>query len=303
MRVSLETRLKLVVVVQKIIDQGLKFRALTYLGLGEAAATDIFNDQDRLGDFLVSPGTQIRMLELLGTVADMKDEDKDELLYSSDVSNASRIVGQNPNSHPIAISLLFDEVFGHATNEVDTVLVDGRCMEKYGRQMAERHIAQYVMGFYVRCDSSVAATRSLGKIIDHKEMSLAQKDALLEEITRIRDRNRADTLRGVDAMREPHGAYALSLHDFVTDCPDFVHGETLDALLAGMVTLDTSYTKSISEMTGPVIALATHALGLQDQERERFTSQPHLWESAALYGDPRRQTISRLPQAVIRVAG
>lgn len=264
------------------IDQGLKFRTLACLALGRNDPELLLEDQDYLSEFLIADTTRDDMLSLLGDVAVMPRDKMDALLYTSDISKASGMVGKNPLSHDIAISLLFDQVKVAANNKVDTVLIDGRCMEKYGRRIADEQIAQYVMGFYFRCDAAVAARRTTGIFVDHHKMSVPDRLCLLEEITKISDRNRSDTLRSVDPMREPANSYRLDLSSF-DDNPEFVDQYTVEALQSGMIALTTTYTKSVEEMTVPVVAIARRAVEIHDEERQAFMADPALWNKYSVF--------------------
>ncbi len=69
--------------------------------------------------------------------------------------------------------------------------------------------------------------------------------------------NRSDTLRDVDPLREPHHAYHLDLLAYHQPNSDVPYKTTVDILHGGgMVTVDTSYTCSIQQMTGPVTELS-----------------------------------------------
>jgi cytidylate kinase len=268
-----------------VIDQGQKFRVLAKLALDRGV---ILQDQAAVTVFLRDPATRPNMLELLGSLKSMDTEAINALLYTQDVSSGSAQIAQNANAHPLAVGLLFDQVEKAVEDDADTVLIDGRSMEKYGRQMAEQKKAQFVVGFYFRCDASIAARRTTGIFVDMDAMSVEEKLRLLEAITKIGDRNRQDTHREVDPMLEPGNAYPLHAADFAANDTEFVHQATLDALLSGMVSMNTSYTRSVEEMTEPVVAIATRALSLHDTELERFTAERKLWSDFKEFDDPRR---------------
>jgi len=271
-----------------VIDQGQKFRVLAKLGIDQGVS---LHDQSQITQYLAQPETRPDMLDLLQSIVDMDQPSIDKLLYTQEVSTGSAQIAQNANAHPLAVGLLFDQVRQAAQDGTDTVLVDGRTMEKYARQMAEQKMVQFVLGFYFRCDASIAARRTTGIFVDMDAMSVDEKLTLLEAITKIGDRNRQDTLRDVDPMLEPANAHPLHAAEFDAGNPQYVHQATLDALLSGMVSMNTSYTRSVEEMTEPVVALATRALSLHDTELERFTKEPKLWSQFNEFGDPRRMAI------------
>jgi cytidylate kinase len=268
-----------------VIDQGQKFRVLAKLALDRGV--DLL-DQAAVTAFLSSPETRPAMLELLNKVVALEPDAINDLLYIRDISAGSAHIAQNAKAHPLVVGLLFDQVRKAVAEDIDTILVDGRAMEQYGRQMAKEQIAQFVMGFYFRCDASIAARRTTGIFVDMNVMSVDEKLRLLEEITKISDRNRQDTLRDVDSMLEPANAYPLHAADFDLNNIAYVHQATLDAMLSGMVSMNTSYTRSVEEMTDPVVALAAHALELHDAELTRFTRDQNLWTSFEAFGDSRR---------------
>jgi len=272
-----------------VIDQGQKFRTLAKLAVERGVE---LSEQAEVTTFLASPQTRPAMLKLLNKVAKMRPGAVNDLLYTQQISNGSSEIGKNAKAHPLVVGLLFDEVRQAATNGIDTVLIDGRAMEKYGRQMAEEHMGQFAMGFYFRCDAAIAARRIMGNFMDVDAMGVDQKLELLETITKVSNRNRDDTLREVDPMHEPANAYPLHTADFNVSDPVYVHQATLDALMSGMVSINTSYTRSVAEMTDPVVALATHALELHDRELERFTGNPQLWSGFQEFEDPRRSVLS-----------
>jgi cytidylate kinase len=274
-----------------VIDQGQKFRVLAKLAHDKNVA---LQDQAAVTQFLRSPDTRPAMLELLGSLVGMEQDEVNALLYTQEVSTGSAQVAQNADAHPLAVGLLFDQVQKEVENGADTILIDGRSMEKYGRQMAEQKKVQFVLGFYFRCDASIAARRTTGIFVDMDAMSTDEKLRLLEAITKIGDRNRQDTLRDVDPMLEPANAYPLHAADFLVEDRDFIRQATLDALLSGMVSMNTSYTRSVEEMTEPVVALATRALALHDKELERFTNDPKIWSDFSEFDDPRRSIISHV---------
>jgi len=124
-------------------------------------------------------------------------------------------------------------------------------------------------------------------------MSVDEKLVLLEAITKIGDRNRQDTLREVDPMLEPANAYPLHVADFASNDTHYVRQATLDALLSGMVSINTSYTRSVEEMTEPVVMIAAQALELHDAETSKLSGKPESWSSFKEFEDPRRKVAKR----------
>jgi cytidylate kinase len=256
---AVHQRLDEVKVQHRVIDQGLKFRALAELAVGTRLALD---DPTVISEFLTKSQTHIDLLSMLNDVATMNKEDVRSLLYNSAISEASGQIGRVPISHDVTVRLLKNEVVEAKERGDKVILIDGRAMEKYGQQFQDEKIALFVLGYYFRCDSSVAAARSLGLFVDHENMTDAQKIHLLAEIMKIRERNRSDALRERDPMREPVRAYPLDLPNFYNWKPgdNTVYGKTHDATQVKMVKLDTTYTHTVEEMTKPVVAMSMHAL-------------------------------------------
>lgn len=241
-----------------LIDQGIKFRAMAEVALSSGQSLD---SPTSLNDFISSSEANEATLATLEEVASMDDISKKERLYTPDISRASGKVGKVPSAHQVAVKLLRSQVEAAAEAETDIILIDGRSMEKYARQFTEQGLAKFVMGWYFKCDPAIAARRSLGLFDEFESLSNEDKMRLLAETLSISDRNRSDTLRNVDPLREPANAHHLDLPTYDlpgTDTPyksayDILHG-------GGLVVTDTSYTNSISQMTNPVTELTKFGL-------------------------------------------
>lgn len=269
------------------IDQGLKFRSLTKLALGNGVPLDErTTSQEKLSDFLKDDATHDDMLDLLAVAETAPKDVLDDMLYSDSINANVAFVGRNSDSHTIAIDLLHKQVAAAVDDGRPTVLIDGRAMDKHAKDIAGDKIAQYALGFYFRCDVSIAARRTLGVLRHAKDLSQTEMHQLARTIFQISDRNLQDAQRAVDPMREPDSAMAIDLRNFDTDNADFVKSKTLEALRHGMVSINTSYTQSVEEMTVPVVGLALKALELQRQERNRFIEDESLWQSHSPYQEP-----------------
>jgi cytidylate kinase len=241
------------------IDQGLKFRVLADMALDDRQPLE---DEATMSLFLGDDETHAAFLEKMEEVAEMDRPEIEDIFYRQAISDASRRVGRVPVAHTVVIELLEKEVRKAAEEQKKVILIDGRTMEKYARRFEEAGIARNVLGFYFRCDAAIAARRSLGLFVDHENMTDQQKLHLLSEIINISERNRSDTLRSVDPMREPARAFDIDLASFYEPSEGSlsIYGKTQAALRLGMVKLNTSYTRSIEEMTQPVVDMTAHAL-------------------------------------------
>jgi cytidylate kinase len=269
----------------RVIDQGRKFRTLARLALDSGVALD---KPAAVSAFLRDEKTQPGMLELLESLDTMDDAQVKTLLYTQEVGNGSGKIGARPEAHPMVIDLLFKQVKQAVDAKADVVLIDGRCMEKYGRQMAKDKIAQFVLGFYFRCDVAIAARRVTSIITDTSKMTDAEKLRMFDALMGISGRNRDDVLRPTDPMEEPEDALQLHLRRFHGQLHDaeYVRLKTLEALRKGAVSMDTSYTETVGQMTDSVVALAIQALDMQREEMGRFALDPRLWGKPQRYGEP-----------------
>ena len=244
----------------RVIDQGLKFRALAEVAM---TAGQPLEDGTALTHFMRSPNTQKSMLGLLDTVRVLSEADKKDLLYNSAVGAASSQIASVSASHEIAVGLLRQEVAQAVEEDQKVVLIDGRAVEKYGMQFEEERLAVFALGWYFRCDSSVAAHRSLG-LSGQQDLTAEQILQVHTETAEIRNRNFRDQTRGVDPLREPARAYRIDLRRYYdTDYgaevgSPYIRGH--DAMQVRMAMVDTTYTTSVEEMLGPVVEVPMMAL-------------------------------------------
>lgn len=241
-----------------LIDQGLKFR-----GMGRAALNmrQPLDSPATLDAFLRTEKAQAATLDLLAEAAAMSDADRKAFLYSPEVSTASGKVGKVQASHAIAVGLLRAEITEAVEAETDVLLVDGRSIEKYARELEKENLVRFVMGWFFKCDPVIAARRSLGIFAPRTELTDEQKIQLFDEAANISDRNRSDTQRSVDPLCEPERAYRLDLSTYGQPESLTPHGIAYDTLhRGGMAIVDTSYTRDVIEMTEPVTAISMMAL-------------------------------------------
>ena len=243
-----------------LIDQGLKFRAIGDVAL---AARQPLDSPTVLDDFVRSSKAQEATLAVLDEVAAMSETEKRARLYTTEKSRASGKVAKVSSAHEVALRLLRTQVEDAVKAEADVVLIDGRSMERHARQFTTEGLAKFVMGWYFKCDPAIAARRSLGLFAELKDLTTDDKLRLLDETMSISERNRSDTLRGIDLdpLREPDHPYTLDLSTYYSPDSDVPFKRGYDILYrGGMVMVDTSYTNSIDEMAGPITELSMHAL-------------------------------------------
>lgn len=253
----LESRHKAVV----LIDQGIKFRAMAEVAIGAGEALD---SPTTLDDFIGSASAQEDTLTLLDEVGQMDPDEIKSLLYTPALSDAAGKVGKVASSHAVAVGLLRAQVEHAAETEADVVIIDGRSIENYARQFTDEGLAHFVIGWFFKCDPTIAARRSLGLFGDIDEMSDEDRLRLLEETFNISDRNKSDTLRDVDPLREPMRAHHLDLATYSSPDREYtpykISHDIVSRSNGSMAVVDTSYTTSVEQMTHPVTELSSHAL-------------------------------------------
>lgn len=246
-----------------LIDQGQKFRTVTLLALEKGVD---LSDEAALQAFLEAEATYQDMLGYLERVAAMPEDELQNTLYAERIKCGVSTVSKQGVTHDMAVRSLFDQVREAGRNDVDTVVVDGRTLEKYGRQMHAEKLGIYVAGFYFQCDSMVAARRVLKEFRDLKDMSGERKLELLAEVEKISKRNDDDAKRTVDPMRYPDHAYNLDLLRGLPQDPDERAEELGQIALTRLVAVQTSHTTSIEQMTTPVVEICRYLLEDADMQ-------------------------------------
>ena len=242
------------------IDQGQKFRAVAYQALEQGIS---LQDESALTEFLANADTKAAVISFITSLTHMSEADIQSLLYTPEIASGSAAVGVNRTAQELLPHLLFEQV-AHITQtkSADIILIDGRDIATLAWHIDTIGMADFLLGYYFRCDTAIAARRTEGIFVDMDSMSIDEKLQLLEAITRISDRNRIDALRSVNPMREPANAYPLHTVDFVLDDEAYVTQVALDVLVGKMVSINTSYTQNVQEMLDPVVALTARAVEL-----------------------------------------
>lgn len=242
-----------------VIDQGLKFRSLAYTALH--SDVDV-TDRQEVDMFLLRDKTRDSMMAVLTDIAGMTNEERDALLYTSELSVASAKIGRSDHSHPLAVDLMIDQVDRASARGVDDILIDGRSLERYAIEMQKKRIATHVLSIYFSCDSLVAARRQEKLFTEVSELDEDEKTRLLSTAATIIKRNSDDMNRDVDPLRAPGDAYMF----------DFMHYNGNEVTVVEEVRkhhrigVDTTATQSIDSMTGPLIKVVKTLL---EDERSR----------------------------------
>ncbi len=243
----------------ELIDQGIKFRAMGAVATGARQPLD---SPALLDDFIRSPKAQEATLAVLDEVEQMDAATRKARLFTPEISKASGRVGRVPSAHAIAAKLLRSQVQTAVETEADVIIIDGRSMEDYAHQFTKEGLAKFVIGWFFKCDPAIAARRSLGLFDEVDAMEPSDWLRLLRETMNISDRNRSDILRNVDPLHEPMHAYHLDLLAYSSPDREYTPYKISHDILHrhGLAVVDTSYTNSIEEMTGPVTELSSFAL-------------------------------------------
>lgn len=241
----------------RLIDQGIKFRAIAEVAI---AAGQPLDSPTTLNDFVQSSRAQRSTLEVLAEISTMGEAATKDRLYTPKLSKASGKVGKVPAAHEVAVRLLRSQVEEAAEAKVEVLLVDGRGMKKYAELFTKQRLARFVMDWYFECDPAVAARRSLGLFSEPEDLTADEKQTLLAEILNISDRNKSDMLRAVDPLRKPTPAYNLDLLTYRLPDSDVPYKQARDIQQTGAAIVNTSYTNSIQEMTDPITELSMYRL-------------------------------------------
>jgi len=183
---------------------------------------------------------------------------------------ASKLIAQHPRPHELAVGIMFDQVVEAGSNDVDTVLIDGRAMEQYGHDMHIGKLGLYVLGYYFKCDSYTAARRVLKEFRPLCTMPDEDKSRLLEEVDNIASRNADDASRHTDPMKNADHALSLDLTRGLHEDDDARFTLLDQGIETGVVSVDTSYTTKLQQMTEPVIAVTRHVLADGDERIRNF---------------------------------
>jgi hypothetical protein len=240
------------------IDQGLKFRILAFEALANGIDKE---DLDAIGTFVGLESTRQSVVEKLVEAAGWTKEQREAQYYTLAISNASGMVGKLPISHDVAVGLLLDEVRAVAP-DFDIILMDGRALRKYGKQLESEGVVEYLLAIDVHCDAFVSAQRET-KIFspeDDGEAGRYSQEQTMQLLTATRDiarRNSSDARRARDPSLPIRGAYDFDvLHEMDATEQSWV----VEAVRTnGAITVDNSNTKKPEQLTRPIIELV-HAL-------------------------------------------
>ena len=242
------------------IDQGLKFRILAASALEAGIDKE---DLDGLAEFIAREDTRRIVVEKLVEASQWDKEMLEATYYSQAISNASGMAGKLPVTHDVVVALLLDEIRAVAT-DFDIIIVDGRALQTYGKQLASEDVVEYLLAIDVHCDAFVSAQRET-KIFsteDDSESEHYSPEQMMKLLIATRDiarRNSSDARRSRDPSLPLRNAYDFDvLHEMDATEKSWV----VEAVRQnGAITVDNSNTRTPEQLTTPVVELVRALLG------------------------------------------
>lgn len=228
-----------------LIDAGQVFRVLVVaagragVDVDNPAAIDAFLDDDDQVE---------RCVALVKEVYHMTKADRDDLLYTNDVSANSAKIGARPRSQQFKDMLLRKWLGDAASEGYDVVLLDGRALEEVGTMLADEGLCQFVLGLYFVCDPVVGAMRTLGFAdSSYDDLSADDRQTIDDLVAQIETRNAADAARPVQPIVRPTDAPVVQLPASIAPGEKFY-------------IIDTSAPMTRDDMAAPVGALVQQVL-------------------------------------------
>jgi cytidylate kinase len=196
-----------------LIDAGQVFRVLVV----SAAQHNVDIDDPIAIDAFLSDASMLEeTAALVKKVYDMDHDERDALLYTTEVGANSAKFGARPKAQDFKDSLLKKWYKDAGDEGYEVILHDGRALEETGLMLEDAGLCDYRIGFYFECDPIVGARRMLG-YADRPYGSLTgtDKESVDTLVEQIIERNRADAERAVQPIVPPAGAqrYVLPVFD------------------------------------------------------------------------------------------
>jgi cytidylate kinase len=236
------------------IDQGLKFRILAASALEHGIDKE---DLDTLAEFIGRDTTREEVVSKLVEASAWSKEQLEAMYYTQAISNASGMAGKLPVTHDVVVALLLDEIRAVA-KDFDIIIVDGRALQAYGKQLASEGVVEYLLAIDVHCDAFVSAQRET-KIFTSDNDAEAESytpEQTMQLLIATRDiarRNSSDARRSRDPSLPIRGAYDFDvLHEMDETEKEWVY-EAIHQ--NGAISIDNSNTRTPESLTTPVIAL------------------------------------------------
>jgi cytidylate kinase len=238
------------------IDQGLKFRVLASLAIKNAVDIE---DLEALAVFVSDQSTYEALLAELKRAYTLDKAALDAEFYTLQINNASGMVGKLNPSHDVVIAVLLEEVRRLAV-DTEIIIIDGRTLQKYGKQLALEGAVDYILAIDVVCSPLTAAKRLMGLPSNAEIESLTsdQKTTLLNLINDIDRRNSSDARRARDPSLPIQQAYEynvlLDWHD------EALAQAAAEVMKPRAISVDNSFTRTKEQLADPVVALVRKML-------------------------------------------
>ncbi len=230
------------------IDAGQVFRVLVVAVA--RAGVDIDSPQ-AIDVYLADETNATTAVQLVKDVYHMSSQEREALLYTSEVSVNSAKIGARPLSQAFKDDLLRKWLRDARQEGYDTVLLDGRALEETGEMLEREGLCTYVLGLFFVCDPVVSAQRTLGHMpVPYRQLDDTLRAQVDELVAQIEARNRSDRERAVQPVVEPAGA------------PRYVVTEVPEILPAGqprpMAIIDRSPEVPLEVMVRPIAKTIAH---------------------------------------------
>jgi len=233
-----------------LVDTGQVFRVLVVAVL--RAGVDIDSPQ-AIDDYLRDAANIAATAQLIKQVYQMPKQQRDALLYTSQVGVNSAKVAERPLSQAFKDDLQRKWLRDARAEGYDTVLLDGRALEEVGAMLEREGLCSYALGLYFVCDPVVSAQRTLGWMPKpYGDLTPEQKQAVDELVLQIKARNRTDHERTVQPVVEPQDAPRY----LVTDVPEVLPERSPRP----MAIIDRSVEVPLDVMIAPVAKMIAHYL-------------------------------------------
>lgn len=233
-----------------LIDAGQVFRVLA-VAMSEAGVD--LDDPDAIDAYLKTNDNAEHCVQRVKEVYYMTKDERDELLYTQQVSVDSAKIGARPLSQSFKDDLLRKWLRDARVEGFDVVLLDGRALGEVGGMLEREGLCDYVLELFFVCDPIISARRTL-KLMDaeYDDLPDMQREAVDELVEQITTRNRADRTRAVQPVVEPVGAPRY----LVSELPETLPAHTP----CPAVIIDRSVELPRETMAQPVIRLIQHYL-------------------------------------------
>ena len=232
-----------------LIDAGQVFRCLVVAATRDGVDLD---DAAAIDAFLADDAKAEACIRFVKQVYHMSKDERDDLLYTNEVSVGSAKIGARPLSQAFKDELLKKWLRDARTEGFDIALLDGRALEEAGTMLERENLCDFIIGLYFVCDPRVGARRTLGHAVTpYDDLSDAERSEVDQLVAQIITRNEADRLRPVQPIVPPAGAPLFTLPNVV---PQPTGGGRF------MAVIDTSADMTKREMYEPVIRLIVDLL-------------------------------------------